>query len=153
MIEQEFTMIQSLAQYLTARNETTLAWVAEAPTTRCAFLITENLAYWAEVGVETVEQFEFYIACSTYSDVYKDVYGGRPRGYFPETLEELNLAIERLQETLQFEIESERERDEERMEEMGRLEREYEEQFTKQTLELAEYREAQVWANFQEGWI
>lgn len=48
----------------------------------------------------------------TYSDLYKDLYGMRPRGFYPSTVEEYKLEISKIAEQLRMEIESERKRKE-----------------------------------------
>lgn len=44
----------------------------------------------------------------TYSDLYKDLYGMRPRGIYPSTVEEYRKEIKRIAELLRMEIEEER---------------------------------------------
>jgi len=44
----------------------------------------------------------------TYSDLYKDLYGMRPRGIYPSTVEEYRKEIKRVAELLRMEIEEER---------------------------------------------
>lgn len=70
----------SLAAYLADRNAATMAWVAEDPANRWAGTYTEDLAHWAEIGVLTVRDLMRYEMECQYSDLYKEVYGVRPRG-------------------------------------------------------------------------
>lgn len=44
----------------------------------------------------------------TYSDLYKDLYGMRPRGIYPSTVEEYRKEIKKIAELLRMEIEEER---------------------------------------------
>lgn len=44
----------------------------------------------------------------TYSDLYKDLYGMRPRGVYPSTVEEYKKEIAKIGEQLRMEIEQER---------------------------------------------
>lgn len=44
----------------------------------------------------------------TYSDLYKDLYGMRPRGVYPSTVEEYKKEIAKIAEQLRMEIEQER---------------------------------------------
>lgn len=44
----------------------------------------------------------------TYSDLYKDLYGMRPRGFYPSTVEEYKKEISKISEELRMEIELER---------------------------------------------
>ena len=48
----------------------------------------------------------------TYSDLYKDLYGMRPRGVYPSTVEEYKREIKKVSEALRMEIEEERKRKE-----------------------------------------
>jgi hypothetical protein len=52
-----------------------------------------------------------YLA-STYSDLFKDLYGIRPRGYYPSTIEEYKKEINKVGEELYMEIIIERGRKE-----------------------------------------
>ena len=57
---------------------------------------TNDLDHWAEFGVFTIEQFEFDMLLSTYSDCYKDAYGIRPRISKDITFEQLKKAMDSL---------------------------------------------------------
>lgn len=48
----------------------------------------------------------------TYSDLYKDLYGMRPRGVYPSTVEEYKKEIKKVSEALRMEIQEERQRKE-----------------------------------------
>lgn len=50
--------MKTLAEHLAEQNARDRAWAAEDPKNRWASQITEDLAYWAEVGITTVEEFE-----------------------------------------------------------------------------------------------
>ncbi len=58
------------------------------------------------------EHHELCVLGGTYSDLYKDLYGMRPRGFYPSTVEEYKLEISRIANELSMEIESERKRKE-----------------------------------------
>ena len=68
-----------LLTHLKTENDKTLAWVAEDPSNRWAVTYTEDLEHWASLGVTTVEDLELYEFQCNYSDMYKYVYGFRPR--------------------------------------------------------------------------
>jgi len=69
----------TLSSHLAALNSLTLAWVAEDPANRGACTYTEDLSYWNEIGVFTVEDFQRNELESTVWDLYKSVHGVRPR--------------------------------------------------------------------------
>lgn len=68
-----------LSSHIASLNAATLAWVAEDPTNRGACTYTEDLSYWNEIGVFTVEDFQRNELESTVWDLYKSVHGVRPR--------------------------------------------------------------------------
>lgn len=69
--------MNALATYLAEKNATTRAWVAEAPDSRWASLLTEDLAHWQGYGVTNPEQLDIYLlACDVY-ETTKSVYGYR----------------------------------------------------------------------------
>lgn len=70
--------MNTLATYIADQNAKTQAWIDAAPG-RWAGLLTDDLAYWAEVGITTPEELELYLDQATYSDLYKEVHGYRPR--------------------------------------------------------------------------
>jgi len=69
----------TLLNHLRSLNAETRAWVA-AGENRWACEITEDLAHWAGMGVTTVAEFQRYQNEVSYWDLYKDVFGVRPRG-------------------------------------------------------------------------
>jgi hypothetical protein len=60
-------------------NAETQAWIAESPETRWAGIICEDPAHWAGYDIFTVEDFERHELEAAIWDIYKDVYGVRPR--------------------------------------------------------------------------
>lgn len=106
-------MEKSLAQYLAERNAATLAWVAEDPTNRWAGTYTEDLAHWAEIGVLTMRDFLRYEMETQYWDLYKDVYGFRPRGVnfsewsYEQLVEETDYLMEQLEQQAAYDAEYE----------------------------------------------
>jgi len=93
-------MSQELADYLAARNAQSQAWVAEDPENRWASGVIEDLAFWAERGITTVEQYRFSAAVATYSDVFKSINGFRPRwkDWSGATADEVEAEIEKMVE-------------------------------------------------------
>lgn len=58
------------------------------------------------------EHEELCNVATMYSDLYKDLYGIRPRGYYPSTITEYKKEINKLSEELHMEFILERERKE-----------------------------------------
>lgn len=71
---------QELLNHIKQKNAETRAWV-EAGENRWAGYSPEEPEFWAERGVYTLEDLERWDLVSTISDVHKDAYGFRPRGY------------------------------------------------------------------------
>jgi hypothetical protein len=140
-----------LASYLADRNAATLAWVAEDPANRWAGTYTEDLAHWAELGVLTVRDFHRYEMVTSYSDLYKDVCGIRPRGMDLDSMsyEELEKEYNYLMTQLDRAIEA-NERYNAEWDQEYRLEQEAE-----RAAWLAEQPEAidYVACHYQEGWL
>lgn len=141
--------MKTLAQYLCERNAATEAWVAEDPANRWAGTYTEDLAHWAEIGVLTMRDFLRYEMETQYSDLYKDVYGCRPRVNLSEwTYEKLVDETDYLMREL---------------ENQAAYEAEY--QVRQVEIDAEEERERLAWlaeqpekidyvaANYQEGWL
>lgn len=68
-----------LATYLNDIATKTAAWVAEDPANRWAVYPVTDVAYWAEQGITTVDQFVRDGLLSEFSDAYKSARGFRPR--------------------------------------------------------------------------
>jgi hypothetical protein len=68
-----------LITYIKSRNDVQRAWIAEDPANRGACLFVEDVAFWASMGITTVEQFDRSMLESEYSDTHKDAYGVRGR--------------------------------------------------------------------------
>jgi hypothetical protein len=71
--------MNELVAHIKAENAKTAAWVAEDPENRWAGYVVEDLAHWAEYNIHTVAEYEQYMLDVSYSDLYKEVYGVRPR--------------------------------------------------------------------------
>lgn len=140
---------KTLAQYLRERNAATEAWVAEDPANRWASTYTEDLAHWAEIGVLTMRDFLRYEMETQYSDLYKDVYGCRPRVNLSEmSYEELADETDYLMTQLENQAAYEAEYQARQAEIDAEQERE-------RLAWLAEQPEKidYVAANYQEGWL
>ena len=72
-----------LADHIKKLNAETQAWVDAEPG-RWAGMLVEDEAHWNEYGVYTPAQFDRYMDEATYSDVYKEKYGMRPRPNWSE---------------------------------------------------------------------
>jgi hypothetical protein len=73
------TAQMELVAHIEAENAATLAWIAEDPANRGAGIITTDPEHWAHYGVVSVDDYKRYMALATYSDVFKETYGYRPR--------------------------------------------------------------------------
>jgi hypothetical protein len=71
--------MNELVAHIKAENAKTAAWVAEDPENRWAGYVVEDLAHWAEYDIYTVAEYEQYMLDVSYSDLYKEIYGVRPR--------------------------------------------------------------------------
>lgn len=69
----------TLQQHLKNLNAEKLAWIAEDPDNRWTGLYVEELDFWAEYGVTTVAEFQRHENESCFWDMYKEVFGVRPR--------------------------------------------------------------------------
>jgi hypothetical protein len=67
-----------LVAHIAAIVARTEAWIAEDPENRWA-TVPMPAERWAEQGITTVEQYRHSSAVDTYSDMYKDRFGIRPR--------------------------------------------------------------------------
>lgn len=103
-------MSQELADYIKAENDKTRAWVAEDPENRWATTWVEDLSFWAEMGITTVEAFRLSTAIQAYSDTYKEMYNIRPRwmDWTGATADEVEAELEKLYARHAAEIEEAR---------------------------------------------
>ena len=74
-------MSNDLATYIADRNAKTLAWV-NAGEGRWATTLVEDLDHWAEYGIHTPLQFDWYLAACDRHQACKDAYGYKP--YWPD---------------------------------------------------------------------
>lgn len=72
-------MTITLAQHLANLNAEKAAWVAEDPDNRWTGMWVEDLAHWHEIGIFTVAQFKRYDNETMFWEMYKEVFGVRPR--------------------------------------------------------------------------
>ena len=72
-------MTITLAQHLANLNAEKLAWIAEDPDNRWTGLYVEELDFWAEYGVTTVAEFKRHENETMFWEMYKEVFGCRPR--------------------------------------------------------------------------
>jgi len=118
----ENTMSNELAQYIATRNAETLAWIAEDPDNRWAGLIVDDLAFWAEQGILTVKDFNRHNLECTIWDLYRDVFGSRPRhmDFKSMSYEELERECDLLGRMLEDEIKRDERSEERRVGKEGR---------------------------------
>ena len=90
----------SLLSHIQALNAATLAWVAEAPATRWACTITEDLGHWAEYGITTPAEFDHHDLVSSVFETTRSVWGYKPSwsGLMAMTNDELKADLHRLHE-------------------------------------------------------
>lgn len=70
-----------LATHLKNLADAAIAWVAEDPANRAAIYPVQDIAFWNEQGIFTVEQYVRDGLLREFSDAYKSAMGFRPRGY------------------------------------------------------------------------
>jgi uncharacterized protein with von Willebrand factor type A (vWA) domain len=140
----------TLAAHLAALNAEKLAWVAEDPANRWTGLWVEDLIYWAGLGIFTVKDFQRHENETLFWDMYKEVFGVRPRHVNLKDMsdEELEKEIDLLGRMMENEIR--REEEWERQEAAYRAEQEAE-----RAARLAEQPEKidYVACHYQEGWL
>lgn len=104
-------MQMTLAEYIAQRNAETLAWIAEDPDNRWAGLIVDDLDFWAEQGIHTVEQYKRHDLETLVWEMYKDAFGTRPRhmDFASMTDEELHREAESLERVIKSQIEEDEE--------------------------------------------
>ena len=74
-------MNNDLATYLADRNAKTLAWV-NAGKARWATTLVEDLDHWAEYGIHTPLQLDWYLAACDRHEAVKSADGYKP--YWPD---------------------------------------------------------------------
>ena len=97
-VDQSFQAIKdkvSLSLHIQSENAKTRAWVAEDSANRWATTWTEEVSYWHEMDIFTVDQFLHSEAASEHYETFKEFMGYKPRGmdYSRMTTEEINEAI------------------------------------------------------------
>ena len=105
---------QELLEFINAHNAEQEAWVAEDPDNRYSSGICDNMEWWAEDGIFTVEQFKLDSAKNLYYELKRELWGYKS---YPTdaTLEWLEPEIERMQKQLAEKVQEER-AEEERVE-------------------------------------
>jgi hypothetical protein len=99
----------TLSSHIARLNAATLSWVAEDPTNRFACTYTEDMSYWNDIGVFTVEDFQRNELESEIWDLYKSVHGIRPRwvNFKEMSVADLEETIASLHETAKWHAEME----------------------------------------------
>lgn len=108
----------TLAQHLANLNAEKAAWVAEDPDNRWTGMWVEDLSHWAEMGIFTVAQFKRYDNETMFWEMYKEVFGVRPRHVNLNDMsdEELETELNLLGRMIEDEIRRQEEWEEEAME-------------------------------------
>lgn len=89
LLEYITNMNNDLATYIADRNAKTLEWV-NAGKGRWATTLVEDLDHWAEYGIHTPLQLDWYLAACDRHQACKDAYGYKPYwGDMPTTDAEL----------------------------------------------------------------
>lgn len=68
----------ALIAHIKKLNVATLAWVAEEPDKRFASTFPEDLKYWADQGINSIEDFEHDDLVTTVYETTKSVWGYKP---------------------------------------------------------------------------
>ncbi len=115
-------IMKELMNHIKEINAKSAAWMAEAPG-RAAGMLVEDPAWWSDRGVFTVEDFERDELLCSISDVHKEAYGFRPRGYDFESMsyEELSSLYDRWSEDANARYEQEKAKEVEDVEEFKSL--------------------------------
>lgn len=87
--------MEELIAMLVARNAETQAWIDSAPG-RWASLYSTDPQDWIDRRITTIEEFMRNELVGTYYDLFKDVYGYRPRDFQEMTNKQLEEEIEYL---------------------------------------------------------
>ncbi len=74
--------MEKLIEHITKINDEKTSWMEE--TGGWTGLYSVDTEYWSSLDVKSIEDFELMEMAQSYSDVYKDVYGSRPRGEMPK---------------------------------------------------------------------
>jgi hypothetical protein len=91
-------MTTELQKHLAQLNANKVAWVAEDPDNRFTGLYEEDPAYWAGIGVVTLDDFKRHELKISIWEMYKDVHGVRPRwiNFDTMTTEDMENTIDNL---------------------------------------------------------
>ena len=102
--------MNELQAHIEAENAKTLAWVAEAPESRWAGTTVSDPAHWAEYGIYTIYEYEFYMAVTEYVEGHKDIYGVKARWFTGEgmTLVQVYMELDMLWYHGEAQLESDR---------------------------------------------
>lgn len=101
--------MQTLADCLAEKNAKTAAWVAEAPDSRWASGLTEDLTHWARYGVTTAAQLEHYLLVCDVYETTKAAWGFKPSwgGLMEKSDAELSAMLPALQAEAEAQMERE----------------------------------------------
>jgi len=69
-----------LITFIKDKNQKAIEWM-NAGENRWTGLLSEDPEWWAERGVYTIKNYERWTVEATMSDLHKEAYGFRPRGY------------------------------------------------------------------------
>ena len=143
-------MTITLAQHLKNLNAEKLAWIAEDLDNRWTGLYVEELDFWAEMGVTTVKEFQRHENESSFWDMYKDVFGCRPRHVNLKDMsdEELEKELDLLGRMMEDEVR----RQEEWEDDIMAFSQEEAEEENKQRDEMPEQIDY-VACRYQDGWL
>ena len=113
---------QELLDYIREENQKTRKWVEEAEG-RWASTMVEEASFWEENEVYTIADFERWSLLCIMSDLHKEAYGVRARGYDFDSMsnEELSALADEWSAVAQREAELERERTDTLVEEFKQL--------------------------------
>jgi hypothetical protein len=101
--------MKELMNHIKEINAESAAWMAESPG-RMAGMLVEDPKWWSDRGVFTIEDFKRDEVLCCISDVHKEAYGFRPRGYDFESMsyEELSSLYDRWSEDAAYRYEQEK---------------------------------------------
>lgn len=113
---------QELMDLIAQKNAQAQAWMDEDEG-RWAGMLVEDPAWWAERGVFTIADYERWSVLSTISDLHKEAFGFRPRGYDFDAMsnEELFALADEWSEAARLAVEAERENEALRVNEFEEL--------------------------------
>ena len=73
------TTFAALTQTQQASLNELSAYIKANNSANAMFTVVSDPEYWADCGIFTIEEYEHSMASSSYSDIYKEEFGVRPR--------------------------------------------------------------------------